>query len=678
MSDLDKDIESESIEDGKLKKGKGQKMVFRLWPTPDEGKPYGPSPKQKLLFIEDLPLNPIKEQEFYRRPHLHPVDVVLYIGGARSGKSLSATARVIKYLLDNPGAIAIVGAENRPLLWRSAVKIWQERFTYQTPWDHLKLKNKLITRKPSMNEPRIDFTNGSVVYFLHFSDPEILKGIDASVINFEEADLLRDEATFEELLARLSGKKGPIRQLILTTNPVRASKGWIRDKFKLWQNHPDYKGEIEPIVKPCSCNLCQACINGNQGEWKFTDPEGNESTIKGSKCSNPNCAKIQLYKEVDPTRAVCEIKDNDCPGNQVFYRVIQTASTDNIHIPTDYAQSASRGMSKETAAAMVRGEIVENKDGLVYQAFCEENVLKTTISADLNKDLVWTLDFNYDPQCSVVCQESETLEGFSVNVIDEIILWNSLPEHAAKEFCQRYHAFKYTDRNVYIYSDPAGLWGGGTDLKPTFYQTIIDILRKKTNEFGEIDEVNGKAFNIKVMMKRDAENRGKLKIPVAGRIDSVNSLLKNDLGEVRLFINPKCRYLISSFEGCTWDNTGQNVNKNIDIYAKRRNKEIVRPMTHPTEALGYYIYKRFPLLKNKKGITVFHVPGESSITYSEGRITEQRREDRSGEILEAKRLKKEERKKDREDKRSQRESRKNSIGSIIDSYRMGSFFNRFF
>lgn len=32
------------------------KTRFKIWPDPPEGKPYGPTPKQRLLFIEKLPL----------------------------------------------------------------------------------------------------------------------------------------------------------------------------------------------------------------------------------------------------------------------------------------------------------------------------------------------------------------------------------------------------------------------------------------------------------------------------------------------------------------------------------------------------------------------------------------------------------------------------------------------
>ena len=71
--------------------------VFKVWPEPKDNRPYGPTPKQRLLFIESLPevdtwVNASTGQPCepddpsalnLKRPHYHPVDVVLYIGGAR-------------------------------------------------------------------------------------------------------------------------------------------------------------------------------------------------------------------------------------------------------------------------------------------------------------------------------------------------------------------------------------------------------------------------------------------------------------------------------------------------------------------------------------------------------------------------------------------------------------------
>lgn len=60
------------------------KRKFRLWPEPEEGKTYGPTAKQRLLFIEDLPNEDTYIDDVnLKRPHHHPLDILLYIGGAR-------------------------------------------------------------------------------------------------------------------------------------------------------------------------------------------------------------------------------------------------------------------------------------------------------------------------------------------------------------------------------------------------------------------------------------------------------------------------------------------------------------------------------------------------------------------------------------------------------------------
>lgn len=637
---------------------------FKLWPTPAEGMPYGPTGKQKLLFIDELP----DEDTLWwdgvniRRPHYHPTDVVLFVGGARSGKTLSSMRRVISYLNRFPGAVAIIGADNYKQLQRTAMVEWQEVFSHKSPWDHINFKNGIITRKPTYSDQRVVYRNSSVAHFLHFKQEEKLKGLKASIIGFEEADMLPHEGAFEELLARLSNPIGAVRQLILTTNPVKARKGWIKHKFKLWQNDPDYKGKIEPIVPPCKCQFCPKCIAKDRGEWLYVDPVTREpSFARGSECSNPDCPIWEMTsKSGQPFRFK---KDNDCPGEQVYFRVIETSSDDNPHKPSDYESSASAGMSKKTAAAMIGGKITEDHEGEVYQALHKGNIVFNEVELDYSKDLIWSLDFNYDPQCSIVAQETETESSFTVNVIDEINLWDALPEHAAKEFCARYHGFKTSGKVVKIYSDPAGLWGGGNDLKPTFYKTIFDYLASPTNELGEIDEENGTPFKVKKMMKVDPKpyrdpTRVKVKVKVSDKVDSLNAMMMNERGETRLFINYSCQYLISSLEGTKWDGTGQNIDKNIDKVAARK-REAIMPMTHPSDALGYYIATRFPLIRNKRGLSIVHTPGESSFVVTPGGhrnipVRNKVKAEPSAELLAAKEEKRKNKEARREAKRQKR------------------------
>ena len=51
------------------------------------------------------------------------------------------------------------------------------------------------------------FANGSEAIFLHFSDSAVLRGIPADLINYEEACLIPDKESFDELTRRAFGKE---------------------------------------------------------------------------------------------------------------------------------------------------------------------------------------------------------------------------------------------------------------------------------------------------------------------------------------------------------------------------------------------------------------------------------------------------------------------------------------
>lgn len=620
--------------------GKKNKKVFKCWPD-IPNVPYGPHPKQRLLFIEDLPevdtfvTDPNTGEVInLKRPHYHPIDVVLYIGGARSGKTTAAVARTISYLMKNRGAVGIVGATNFPLLTRSALKEWGDRFKSSVPWDYLRLKNKIIVKKPTTTDKRCVFANGSQAYFLHMTDEEVLRGIDADIIHFEEASLLPDEASFEELGRRLSGRKGKVRQLILTTNPT--GKGnWIDEKFKLHQLRSNFTGEKEELCKPCKCHLCSRCRSLKASYPPVYDAEG--------VC--PECGHE---------------KDNDCPGNQIWMRVIQTGSADNSILHSDYVDSMEEFMDARNHAVYVGGSTDDIRKGEVYKAYSDDNVYRIPEPLSFEKDVIWTLDFNLEPQCSLVCQEEETANGFTVKVLDEIVLWNALPEHAAEEFCRRPDLVRWREagRDVIIYGDPSGLYGTGRGLAPSFYKIIHDVLRRQ-------------GFNVRVMMRKPDPNapiKEPVKIPVAGRVDAVNMMLRHEQvhGDetsvfIRLKINPHCKAIIKSLREVRWMENGTDMDHACDKRAVRTQKSDAL-MTHPSDALGYYIYKRFPAFKNKIGVQLYQIPGESVWRVEDGKVIYQNRQDMQEKLAADKLKKREERKKSRNEKE---EKRRGTLGDWL-------------
>jgi hypothetical protein len=75
---------------------------------------------------------------------------------------------------------------------------------------------------------------------------------------------------------------------------------------------------------------------------------------------------------------------------------------------------------------------------------------------------------------------------------------------------------------------------------------------------------------------------------VRDRINCVNSRLRNNLDDARLFIDPRCRELVKDLEQVAWatDSTGA-VTSDVDKSDRAR--------THTSDALGYYIAHAFPL-----------------------------------------------------------------------------------
>lgn len=95
-----------------------------------------------------------------------------YTVTSNSGKTVSASARVIDYCLDNPGCVAIIGGINYPLIKRTVEKEWQDRFTTLAPWDHLQLQNRLIIKKPTQNAKDVIFANGTIARIHSLQGPK--------------------------------------------------------------------------------------------------------------------------------------------------------------------------------------------------------------------------------------------------------------------------------------------------------------------------------------------------------------------------------------------------------------------------------------------------------------------------------------------------------------------------
>ena len=205
--------------------------------------------------------------------------------------------------------------------------------------------------------------------------------------------------------------------------------------------------------------------------------------------------------------------------------------------------------------------------GLVYHAFSRaENVRPCEYRP--GSRLIWSLDFNVNPMCSVIAQrDKETVE-----ILDELILDDAHTNYACDRFWNRISKWRSRGApalQIDIYGDASGhqrrTSGAATD-----WTLIREFFARYVGEAS-------------VHIKAATSNPG-----VRDRINIVNGRLFNAAGERQLFIDPKCKELLRDLERVCWrtDEFGQPTNE-LDKSDRMR--------THASDALGYYLTQAFPL-----------------------------------------------------------------------------------
>lgn len=559
--------------------------LIKLWPDKDDGRPGHPTPKQRLLWCEEMPPAgtdacqcPACLQSFSIptvSPHQHDLDVICVLGATGAGKTFGVVRRLVWLARKYPGCRIAVGSISFSHAETTVIVDWAEFFTHPITgeqWKH----PWLIGSKPSKNKRWIKINCGkkkpiSEVHFLNLTEFNKLLGTKFDVVHCEEAQNIKSADPIELIVTRMRSKMIPRKQIILTGNPTE-ELGWLVDWFKLEQLNEKHEGEIQPVGKACHCHRCAKC----------------RSRLKKIGKSEEDAP---LYDE-DKICPLCKYKRRfPCPGNQHFQRVVEVSIDDNFeNLPEGYQGNIFSMLREDQAERLGRGKYVKKVSGLCYPSFGRDNVIKndkTTagkliyplreIEIDRSKDLIWHLDFNERPQCSGISQEKVIDGVVHLFTIDEIIEWDVRAKEVADAFVKKYeHLLKEGFRNrVLVYGDPNG-WQGDrqkTESKANFYQ-IAKVLKFA-------------GFRPVLMQPRTV-------YPVKLRIDSVNKMMRdNDL--VRWHINERCVFHIKSAENVEWNNKGTLERDNEDIKCRNKGKEgQTWSLTHPLAGAGYYIVQEHP------------------------------------------------------------------------------------
>ncbi len=201
----------------------------------------------------------------------------------------------------------------------------------------------------------------------------------------------------------------------------------------------------------------------------------------------------------------------------------------------------------------VLGEYINSAGDRVYHCFSQA-VHVTKCSYDPAQPLLWGMDFNVAPMSSVLVQR----RGERLVVIDEIVLHRATTEEACQEFENRYRGHT---SGIEIFGDVSG------NNDHTVSNTDYGVVR--------------------TYLARTGFRNVQFKIPgrnpaVLSRVQKVNALLTNTLGEIRLEVSPRCKELIKDMEQVLFKPESGVIDKFRDL--KR---------THTSDALGYLIWGVF-------------------------------------------------------------------------------------
>lgn len=208
-----------------------------------------------------------------------------------------------------------------------------------------------------------------------------------------------------------------------------------------------------------------------------------------------------------------------------------------------------------------------------YHSFERSIHVQTLPDLNPRRPLCWIWDFNVEPMVSLVGQT----DGITYRVHRELILeegsipdmcqlfWSTFPEHQA----------------------PIRLYGDATGQKRTAQTNNTDyfIIRNEMKSYG-----------VPLEMQIPEANPA-----VPDRVNSVNRLLRDETGQVRLVVDTSCQELASDLEGVLRDNRGGilKINNRKDPYFRR---------THTSDALGYWTNRCEPVrLAESAGRKTVHI-----------------------------------------------------------------------
>lgn len=265
----------------------------------------------------------------------------------------------------------------------------------------------------------------------------------------------------------------------------------------------------------------------------------------------------------------------NAPGSP---QVVFAEPGENKALPPDYYDQLKGSYDQRFYEQEVLGKYLNITQGQAYWSYTEENTRAVSYQASAGP-LIWSCDFNVNPLCSVICQAQA---GGVVAVLKEIRLEHAHTPDSVLVFMEVITPYlaewrkRYSNRPlpIQVHGDAAGHTGSRrSNAARSDYELIQQGFRNQTA--------------CEVSMQHNIANP-----LVRDRVAAVNAKLCNAAGERTLLIDPSCIHLIKDLREVSWKQGSFELDK------------VTNPMiTHLSDALGYYIYRDFPVNAFRRVIT---------------------------------------------------------------------------
>lgn len=254
----------------------------------------------------------------------------------------------------------------------------------------------------------------------------------------------------------------------------------------------------------------------------------------------------------------------DKPELATLYGLVQASTFDNeANLPDDYIPSLLASYPPELIKAYLRGHFTNLTSGTIYHQF-DRRLNNCTDEEQPGEPLFIGMDFNVGKMAAIVHVKREGLPR-AVRELVKVYDTPAMIKRIQEEFW-RYEGGRYVaSRQIYIYPDASG-----------------DSRKSKCASLTDIAQLREAGFSVIV----NASNP-----PVKDRINSMNAMFCNALGERRYLVNvQRCPVYTESLEQQVWDKNGEP-DKKADN-------------DHPNDGGGYFIVKDYPIVKPAYSITM--------------------------------------------------------------------------